>query len=367
LIGDYLVERFDVYCDEWGNTGANYLDPQRPIYVLGGWSAYPDFVRGAEAAVMQWLGSTSGKASELHGAQFLRQAPGQRSVLSLFRELSALNCVPFFVLAEKRYCVAGKIVDTFLNPRYNALVSHRRGSDPYAKQDAADIVHELPDEVLREFALAYRSLDSSGLRQSLQSICSSLLLRHRTTLADAMEGSFPKIDDIVDGELTSGDGVPGNAWRTLNIPVFVDFLCQIEKLRRRIGASQVMLVHDETKKFQVTFEWLFRTFKNVDRVDIYLPNGTMIPLGFEALKRFRTLESAKSPLIDAAHLLAGSLYALGTDVYFHRPIQDGLASIAKVLLPASTLVIPQVERLIASRQFTHNLLTPILEETNREI
>jgi hypothetical protein len=151
------------------------------------------------------------------------------------------------------------------------------------------------------------------------------------------------------------------------MPVFIDFTCQIEQLRRRIGVSQITLVHDEGKEFRGTFEWLLQTFKNADRVDFYLPNGTMIPLGFEVLKRFRTLESARSPLIDAAHLLAGSLYALGNDVYFRRPIQDGLVSIAKALLPASTLVIPQVERLIASRQFTHNLLTPILQETAKEV
>lgn len=28
----------DFYCDESGNSGGNYLDPQQPVFVLAGWS-----------------------------------------------------------------------------------------------------------------------------------------------------------------------------------------------------------------------------------------------------------------------------------------------------------------------------------------
>ncbi|WP_440604609.1 DUF3800 domain-containing protein [Bacillus sp. GB_SG_008] len=28
---------YDIYCDESGNSGGNYLDPQQPFYILAGW------------------------------------------------------------------------------------------------------------------------------------------------------------------------------------------------------------------------------------------------------------------------------------------------------------------------------------------
>lgn len=136
-----------VYCDESGNTGSNFLDPQQPIYVLAGWWVDPNVEKNANDAVIRYLGSVPGSPRELHGAQLLRQSKGQSSTLQLFRELGALGCVPIFVLAEKRYCIAGKIIETFLDPYYNHLLCEEFAADVDMKQDIADTICELPEDI----------------------------------------------------------------------------------------------------------------------------------------------------------------------------------------------------------------------------
>lgn len=352
------MKTYIIYCDESGNTGSNYLDLQQPIYALAGWWVRSDSERKADNIVTAHLESVSGIGKEAKGSRLVRHLEGQRAILTLFRELGALGCVPVFVLAEKRYCVAAKMVETFLDPYYNPLLRQEFTADVKTKQDLADILYELPEEVLRQFALTYRSLNSKGLSQSLLTICQSLSLRLHTSLADTMMGSISRIEDIVEAELTSGDGVPGNAWRTLNMPVFVDFICTIEEIGRRVGVGELIMVHDKTTEFQDTYDWLLKTFRNASKVDVYLPNGKLIPLGFETLKRFQIRDSAESPLIQAADVLAGSLCAFAVQVNSDRPSPQGLVEIATLLLPA-TIVEPQMGTLIASRKLIQKLLEAI--------
>ena len=122
--------------------------------------------------------------------------------MALFLELGALGCIALVVLAEEWYCVTAKIVETFLDLYYNPLHKQELTADVKTKQDSADIIYELPEEILQQFALAYRSLNPNGLRQSLLAICESLALRLHTGLADAMIGSISRIEDIVEAELT---------------------------------------------------------------------------------------------------------------------------------------------------------------------
>ena len=43
--------------------------------------------------------------------------------------MGARGCVPMYLVAEKRYCVAAKIVETFLDPEFNNAFSMGFTSD----------------------------------------------------------------------------------------------------------------------------------------------------------------------------------------------------------------------------------------------
>ena len=85
------------------------------------------------------------------------------------------GCVPVYVVAEKRYCVAAKIVETFLDPPFNPLLKTPFISDTISKQEIANTLYDgLPEDVLNGFAAAYRrpsvesfSIDVIGTLQLL--------------------------------------------------------------------------------------------------------------------------------------------------------------------------------------------------------
>ena len=98
-----------VYLDEAGNTGLNLLDPDQPTYVLAGWIVPSDRYGAARSAVTAI--SDESRSRELKGSRMMGSAPGRQRVERLVRNLVDLECYPVYFVYEKRYAVAGKIVE----------------------------------------------------------------------------------------------------------------------------------------------------------------------------------------------------------------------------------------------------------------
>src|SRR5262245_49053074 len=106
-----------VYCDEAGNSGANLLDADQPVYVVGGW-VVPDNRAGAVERVIEAL--TQGFAGqELKGTRFLGRRRGQEAYPGLMRDIAGAGAWPVFAIFEKRFWIAGKVVEVLFDPTYN--------------------------------------------------------------------------------------------------------------------------------------------------------------------------------------------------------------------------------------------------------
>ena len=129
--------------------------PRRQFYVIAGWAA-PDNTAIAEASVViESLRQKHCKdAAELKFKTF-RKKPW--TVSETMTRLGKIGLIPIYVIAEKRYCVAGKIIETFLDPYYNDRLSMPFTYDLPTKQELANTLYErFADDVLRQFAAAYR-------------------------------------------------------------------------------------------------------------------------------------------------------------------------------------------------------------------
>lgn len=344
-----------VYCDDSGNTGENYLDPQQPFFALAGWWVSTDREPDAIAVVRDHLKNHS---KEIKGATLLKSGKGQRSILSLIRQLGQASCVPIFVLAEKKYCVAGKIVETFLDPVYNHQVSQAFWNDVDSKQRVADIIYELPEPVLAEFAIAYRALDLNGLEESVKAL-SLALATANPDLAVAISASLGGLSEVIQGELESEKVIPGRGSRTLNMPAFYAFICTIEQVARIASVTEVSLIHDHIPEFQETLSWVFSLQKNATKADMFLSNGTLIPIGFEFLKNLRFADSRYMPMIQASDILASSLFSVASALIPEEPLKPNLVAIGQSLLPA-TLAQPQFGGLIASKKVISRMAERIM-------
>jgi hypothetical protein len=71
------------------------------------------------------------------------------------------------VVAEKRYVVAGKIVETFLDPAFNKTLRDGFTWDTLTKRELANtLMTRLPPDVLDRFAQAYREPSSEAFLSS---------------------------------------------------------------------------------------------------------------------------------------------------------------------------------------------------------
>src|SRR5437867_4229959 len=113
-----------LYCDETGSTGNRLLDPAQPTFAEGGWFIDHESRDVAQDAVVQIEKRYRPGATELKGANLVKNLRGQRMVREVCEALGKNGAVPYAYVVEKLYSVCGMIVDTFFDPQYNSAISN---------------------------------------------------------------------------------------------------------------------------------------------------------------------------------------------------------------------------------------------------
>ena len=319
------------FCDESGNSGPNYLDPQQPVHALAGWAVAEDHLDAAEEQVRKYRLSLGTQGRELHGTRVLRSGSGQSKTATLFRNLKTVGCAPVFVIAEKRYCVGGKIVETFMDPFYNPSLTNAFSWDVDLKRCLAGEFAKLPEEVISEFAVAYRNAEVDLLRRALLRIHNCLLLQMRFASARALLGCLSNVERIADAERPTSEEVPG--MRSLNLPVFVLFLQIADGIGEYYGHDQGYVIHDDTKEFESAFRWIFDTLSDTPVFHQSFLSGEIVKYGFDCIRDFTTTSSHESLMIQAADRLAAFIRLYSVQILTNGTVSSGLASIGAEVLP----------------------------------
>ncbi|MFC2047259.1 hypothetical protein ACFLTK_03185, partial [Chloroflexota bacterium] len=241
------------YCDESGNTGANLLDLNQPLLLVGGWLVNDGIVEVAERVVREYISILKPHDNELHGVQLLRSQIGTFSILNLMHDFYKLYCPPICQILEKRFLLAGTVHEVFMDPDSNPYVSDRFTFMWEGKHELVEKVYSLPDEVLAGFAKAFDTLDRSLLLDSLRNIATALSLRLDGELADLMLGSLPYIDRIIDKHNTGRTRFNSITLNTPNVASFHMFFHSLEDIGRMAKIPEITLVHDENRQFEAVF------------------------------------------------------------------------------------------------------------------
>ncbi|MGD9692376.1 MAG: DUF3800 domain-containing protein [Phycisphaerales bacterium] len=294
-----------LYVDESGNSGPNYLDQSQPFYVLAGWLV-PD--RGNEeawVAVEEMRQRLSPQAGELKSAVLLKGERQKREAAELFRRYGGLGAIPLYLIAEKRFCVAGKIVETFLDPAYNPILRNGITSDRETKQEIANLLYErLPEPSLVRFAQAYRDPSPKSLQLALHDVAENAREHLNPELADALLGSLGNIEEIAEAEAATSPF--GNVGASLNMPCLVSFLMMAEGMGRVGLHRPIRIVHDRQHAYEAGYQKIFELHKGIPRLFAPLPGDDEIQFGgLEAVAEFETADSEHRLPIQAADVLAG--------------------------------------------------------------
>ncbi len=342
-----------VYCDESGNTGPNYLDPAQPFYVLAGWSV-PVQKMADVAAAVEVCRQAHCPGDELKSKGLLNRPKGVQAAVDLFAQLGQLHCVPIYVAAEKRFCVAGKIVETFMDPLYNDRVRNPFIPDVVTKQEIANNLYDhLPADVFDGFAQAYRRPSGDAFRRSLTAMARATEEGISRELAASLEGCRPYLDEIA--KLEADTSILGNVQQTLNMPALVSFMMMVEVLGRWNLIQVRKIVHDEHARYEESYQKIFEIHRNAGEGFYRLPNGANIVWPLRHIGGFEIAQSHKNPLLPAADMLAGAVRALLCKAHAEDATTDEEVRLSEFILPALLMDDPKVGWLIASNQMLKKL------------
>lgn len=258
-----IIHNSHAYCDESGNTGANLLDQEQPLFVAGGWLVRDAFIDATEQHIREYIRMLASDGIELHSTQLLRNYIGTYGILNLIKDLQEL-CLPICQIAEKLMILIGHIFNVFLKPQFNPLMPNSFEDYFEGKRGLMEAVYGLPDGILGEFAEAYDKLDRTLLLTSLRSITTALSLRLQTKLADLIMGSLPHIDAIVEHNNEGRVYHDSITMNTPNVASFHMFFQFLEEIGREDKIARITLVHDESQQFVEAFPRIFEQFRDDD-------------------------------------------------------------------------------------------------------
>lgn len=349
-----VVSNVHAYCDESGNTGANLLDDNQPLLVIGGWFVNDRLIEGAEQVVLEYIEVLSPKDNELKGIRLLKTAAGTQRVLNLIVQLHR-GCSSICQFVEKRIILVGFIFNIFLKPRFNPLLPTSFEDYFDGKRKLMEAINALPDQVLAEFAEAYKTLDRSLLIASLHSITTALSLRLETRLADLMLGSLPYIDEIIAHNTGGRVHFDTLTMNTPNVASFHMFFQSLEHIGRMANIPKITLVHDQSRQFTNAFPRIFNEARD-DAGHYSFEEGaySVIYRGFESLQDFMFANSKDEPLLQAADVLVSAMYRHAVNVYKGTPSPPGLLDIARLILTEPATV-PVLIRYSVSQRFADKL------------
>lgn len=324
-----------LYCDEAGNAGSNWLDTAQPYHVEAGWLVGPSNRAAFQSAIED--AATQTQAGELKGSTLLRRPSGVATIVRLLKKLGASGGLPFFIIADRRFCIAGKAVDTFLDPSTNPAAEWLPTSACHRRQDVWEIVSALPDEALATFAEAYRAPSPEGFENAIRALVDGLRAADAgTALINSFQAALPHAAAICQRETHASVDSSHGVATALNTPVFFHLVKKADRFMDTKKGHQMVVVHDEIRSFE---DALRRTVEILSFPAGATPeyvghDSELVRLGVQNVARFETAASSSVQGLQAADLLASSVARLARDLRHGRSWSDELHELAHLILPA---------------------------------
>ena len=295
-----------LFVDESGHAGINYLDDAQPFHVAAGILIAHPKRPIAQALVRSKLRD---QEKELKGSRLMKSQRGQQRAINILTDIGQAGALPFFVLMDRRFSIAGKLVDVFLDPMHQDAVDWLPTSAIQARYDITEWLHDhLYREIVDEFARAYKAPSRDAFDGMLTQLIAFLRTREQGRLALAFAGAQRNLNEILEAE-TYGNAAGAHAqWASLNMPAFVQLVRMVDVIMDA-PRGRYDVTHDVTVEFEALFEHVLARFNQPDATtpDLKLPDGTTHRGVLRNFGAFQTSNSTQEPMLQAADLLAASV------------------------------------------------------------
>ena len=285
------------FCDETGNTGSQFYSPEQPVYAEGGWIV-PHERRAALEATFLEIEQKFRFTPKTKGTKLKDSTRGQECIVAALNAMS-VDAIPFFYLVEKRYFICAKAVETYFDPKYNPSVDPLETFDPRIRMRRADLLYGVPDEVVAEFAHAYRHEEPDGIVISGRRWADALARNNEQGLAMQLRVCLPRIRDHMRNEFTKlrGMGLP-KSYDTLNAPSLAQTFQLIER-----SSPPCDLIHDQCDTMAEIYRFFFDRYRNAAHEVVPKLDGGIEIFGFRQLNSLSFANSEELPLLRACDYL----------------------------------------------------------------
>jgi hypothetical protein len=354
-----------LFCDESGNAGSNWLDVEQPFHVAAGWLVAGRDRDEFEAVVSSALEES--QAPELKGSTLLRRERGIVTVIGVIERLHGLG-LPLFIVADRAFCVAGKAVDTFLDPFTNPAAAWLPTGALRRRQDVWETVSALPVNALNDFATAYRSPTPDAFRAAAGGLARALRdARAPDELVRGFEGAVLLADSICEAETFDAAGGHGLA-TALNAPVFLHLVKKAERLLESMPLAhplaELAIIHDNVARVDRVLADALKTLSvPTNRSAEYVGlDGELVRLGVKHVARFEVSDSRAVPGIQAADLLATSVAKLAREARANGEWPGALGALGSLIMPALIGDDPALAGMLGHRDRIAEVLRPLFRD-----
>ncbi len=321
------------YVDESGNAGMNYLDAGQPFHVAGGFLVSHDRLSSVESVVQSFLNDGQG---EIKGTRLMRSAAGQRRAIALLEQLGAAGAVPFFIIMDRAFSIAGKVVDVFLDPMHQPNVDWLPTSDIPQRQAITEMLSaRVSSRTLGAFVAAYKHPTHDGFKAVLETLVADLNDLGEARLAHGFQGAIEHLDVIVADETYDDEDTKHRQWAALNVPAFKHLIGKVDRFMDAVP-TRFDIIHDQTHEFAEPLARTVEFFRIPDapHVDVPLVGGRSVRGIFRNVDQFSTADSKETPALQAADVLASSVARVARTGVTDRNWSKHIQRLAELTLPA---------------------------------
>lgn len=298
---------WNFYCDESGNTGTDWMNSSQPYFVYGGWLIKENKENRIRPELYKLLSGF--QEIDIKSKNVFKRSVG----LKIFNNINDLmlnhEAFPIFVISDKRFMVAAKIVETFFDPEYNDSINNFMTYPIELKRSLATLI-STDTMILEDFTELIRNgtilLEKY---KKIQNQLYSLFVSHNqmevaNTIKILEDRNLLKMID--EFESYSEFGKLKNKM-TLTIPT-LSMLLQIVELFASIDDDIVHVYHDEIRGYNNQIELLKKIFFKVKTPRIFLGENNFILSNYPHINDIKFIKSEDEIFIQMSDLLCGFVY-----------------------------------------------------------
>ena len=159
-----------LFVDESGNTGANLLDLDQPFVSVAGVLASTTAVSALSDIVESVRRGLPTPPAELKGTRLISYTKGTEAVNRLIRETAKAGARFGVQITEKRYAIAGRAIDMFLDGALNPRAPWELLNNAGAKREIAEELVKLPDATFERVWTALGNPDRPRLEDAINAL-----------------------------------------------------------------------------------------------------------------------------------------------------------------------------------------------------